>query len=106
MKYILIFSVLSFGCASKNIELTDKFKNKTVYFTVAPINYNSHTITYMPCLPVTIKDVENYADNYYNFKYSLQDILKHPIDLLEERAIQNIYFRKSIDPQKKLIYEN
>lgn len=37
--------------------------------------------------------VEVYADYYFSFKFSLQDILKRPIDLLEEKAIKNPYFR-------------
>ena len=27
-------------------------------------------------------EVENYADNYFDFKFSLEDILKRPVDLL------------------------
>lgn len=48
--------------------------------------------------------VEDYADNYFDFKFSLQDILKRPIDLLEEKAIKNPYFRQSINQQRQLIY--
>jgi uncharacterized protein len=33
-------------------------------------------------------EVEDYADNYFDFKFSLQDILKRPIDLLEAKAIK------------------
>ncbi|MDQ2718951.1 MAG: nucleotidyltransferase domain-containing protein [Bacteroidota bacterium] len=47
---------------------------------------------------------EDYADNYYDFKFSLQDILKRPIDLLEEKAIKNPYFRKAVNQQRQLIY--
>ncbi len=49
-------------------------------------------------------EVEDYADNYFDFKFSLQDILKRPIDLLEEKAIKNPYFRQTIDEQKHLVY--
>lgn len=49
-------------------------------------------------------DVEDYADNYFNFKFSLQDLLKRPIDLLEEKAIKNPYFRQSINQQRKIVY--
>ena len=49
-------------------------------------------------------DLLKYADNYFDFKFSLEDILKRPIDLLEEKAIRNPYFKKSVDNQKKLIY--
>ena len=49
-------------------------------------------------------NVEDYADNYYDFKFSLQNILKRPIDLIEEKAIKNPYFKKSVNQQRKLVY--
>ena len=49
-------------------------------------------------------DVCRYADNYYDFKFSLEDILKRPIDLLEEKAIKNPYFMQSINQQRELVY--
>ncbi len=49
-------------------------------------------------------EVEDYADNYFDFKFSLQDIFKRSVDLLEEKAIKNPYFRKSINQQKQLVY--
>ena len=49
-------------------------------------------------------DVEDYADNYFDFKFSLEDILKRPVDLLEEKAIKNPYFRQSINQQRQLVY--
>jgi len=49
-------------------------------------------------------DVSQYVDNYYDFKFSLQDILKRPVDLLEEKAIKNPYFRQAINQQRQLIY--
>lgn len=48
--------------------------------------------------------VEDYADNYFAFKFSLEDILKKPIDLLEEKAIKNPYLKQSIDQKRKLVY--
>ena len=49
-------------------------------------------------------DLKNYADNYFNLKFSLQEILKRPIDLIEEKAIKNPYFRQSVNNQRKLVY--
>ncbi len=49
-------------------------------------------------------DVLLYADNYYDFKFSLQEILKRPVDLLEEKAIKNPYFKQNINQQRRLIY--
>lgn len=49
-------------------------------------------------------DVEDYVDNYFDFKFSLQAILKRPIDLLEKKAIKNPYFLQSVNLQRQLIY--
>ncbi len=48
--------------------------------------------------------VEDYADNYFDFKFSLQNILKRPIDLLEDKAIKNPYLKESIYKQRELVY--
>ncbi len=37
-------------------------------------------------------NLNQYADNYYDLKFSLETILRRPIDLLEEKAIKNPYF--------------
>ena len=49
-------------------------------------------------------DVLEYGDNYYDLKFSLENILKRNVDLLEEKAIKNPYFRKTINQNKQLIY--
>ena len=49
-------------------------------------------------------EVKNHADNYFNFKFSLQDILNKPIDLIEEKAIKNPYFKQAVNNQRKLVY--
>jgi len=48
--------------------------------------------------------VEKYADNYFDFKFSLQDVFNRPIDLLEEQAIKNPYFLQNVDTNKQIIY--
>ncbi|MBK8521410.1 MAG: nucleotidyltransferase domain-containing protein [Chitinophagaceae bacterium] len=49
-------------------------------------------------------DIAQYADNYFAFKFSLQKILNRPVDLLEEKAIKNPYFRQNLNRQRQLIY--
>ncbi|MFH0919593.1 MAG: nucleotidyltransferase domain-containing protein [Fibrobacterota bacterium] len=49
-------------------------------------------------------DLNEYADNYFDLKFGLQDLLRHKIDLLEEQAIRNPYFREEIDASKQLVY--
>jgi predicted nucleotidyltransferase len=55
---------------------------------------------------VTFANVEltEYADNYFDFKFSLEDLFQRQIDLLEEKAIKNPFFKKSVENSKKLIY--
>ncbi len=49
-------------------------------------------------------DVANYADNYFDLKFSLQDIFHRSVDLLEEKAIKNPYFKQAISQNRKLVY--
>ena len=49
---------------------------------------------------------EDYADNYFDFKFSLEDLLKREIDLLEEKALKNPFLIKSINSTKTTIYES
>jgi predicted nucleotidyltransferase len=49
-------------------------------------------------------DVLDYGDNYYDLKFSLEAIFSRPIDLLEEKALKNPYFKNAINENKQLIY--
>ena len=49
-------------------------------------------------------DLYDYADNYFDFKFSLEDLFRRDVDLLEDKAIRNPYLRKSIDSSKVLVY--
>lgn len=69
--------------------ITDKFNNESDIDLVVDFD------------PI---DIALYADNYFAFKFALQKILDRPIDLLEEKAIKNPYFRQNINRQRQLIY--
>ena len=49
-------------------------------------------------------DLKQYADNYFDFKFALENIFKKPVDLLEEKAIKNPYFLQNINHHRRLIY--
>ena len=49
-------------------------------------------------------DLYEYANNYFSLKSSLEEIFNRDVDLLEEKAIKNPFFKKSIEVKKKLIY--
>ncbi len=50
-------------------------------------------------------DVQNYFDNYMDFKEKLEILLDRQVDLVENQAIRNPIFRRVIDRDKRLIYE-
>jgi uncharacterized protein len=45
-----------------------------------------------------------YARNYFNLKFSLEEILGRQVDLLERASLKNPYFIQAIDQQKELLY--
>jgi predicted nucleotidyltransferase len=49
-------------------------------------------------------DVLDYGDNYYDLKFSLEKIFQRKDDLLEQKALKNPYFLKTLNQNKKLIY--
>lgn len=79
VKYLYVFGSV----------LTDDFNDKSDIDLVVDISSN---------------DPLDYANNYFNLKFSLQDLLNRPIDLLENKAIRNPYIRDNIDRSKTLIY--
>ena len=49
-------------------------------------------------------EVNDYFDNYFDFKYSLEELFGRKVDLLEEQTIKNPYLKKNVDATKALIY--
>ncbi len=49
-------------------------------------------------------DPFKYTDLYFQLKEKLENLFKRQIDLIEERAIKNNFFRKELDRTKVLIY--
>lgn len=50
------------------------------------------------------KDPLDYSDNYFALKIQLENILKRPVDLLEDKAVKNPFLKRQIDNTKVLIY--
>jgi len=69
--------------------LTDKFKESSDIDLI--VNFDK------------IK-IDNYANNYYNLKFSLEDVFQRPVDLLEEKASKNPYFNRSLEKKRQLVY--
>lgn len=85
--------------------LCNKYKVKSLYAfgSVLTDNYNRESdIDFL--VDFDGVDLKLYADNYFNLKFSLESILKRPIDLIEEKAIKNPYFKQVVNSQRKLVY--
>ena len=51
-----------------------------------------------------VSEVSDYFDNYFDFKYALEELFGREVDLLEEQTIKNPYLKKNVDATKALIY--
>ncbi len=47
-------------------------------------------------------EVNDYFDNYFDFKYSLEDLFGREVDLLEEQTIKNPYLKKKCGCNKSI----
>ena len=86
-------------------DLCLKHNVKTLYAFGSVLNRNFNPQSDVDFI-VDFEPVDNrhYADNYYELKFSLEDIFNRPVDLLEEKAIKNPYFRQSVNQQRQLLY--
>jgi predicted nucleotidyltransferase len=106
-KRFCIFELMNL--INQNIELINKLckshKVKRLYAfgSVLTDKFNEQSDV---DLIVDFSDIQllDYADNYFDLKFSLEDALKRSVDLLEEKAIKNPYFKKAIEKNKQLIY--
>ena len=75
------------------IDLCSKHKVKTLYAFGSVLNRNFNPQSDVDLIvdfePI---DTQHYADNYYDLKFSLENIFNRPVDLLEEKAIKNPYY--------------
>ncbi|MBK0382597.1 nucleotidyltransferase domain-containing protein [Pedobacter sp. SD-b] len=86
-------------------KLCNQYKVKSLYAfgSVLTDNFNSKSDVDL-IVDFNSMEVEEYADNYFDFKFALQDILNRSIDLLEEKAIKNPFFKQNVNQLKQLIY--
>lgn len=54
---------------------------------------------------INSSDPIDYAENYFDLKFKLEDLFKKPIDLLEQKGLNNSYLIQSINSNKRILYE-
>ncbi|NPA37584.1 MAG: nucleotidyltransferase [Chlorobi bacterium] len=92
---------------NKIVELCEKHKVKHLFVLGSVLTdgfSNDSDIDFL--VDINTNDPIAYAENYFNFKFELENLLKRKIDLLKEKAIKNSYFIESINNSKQLIYED
>ena len=47
---------------------------------------------------------QNYADNYFDFHDALRSLFGREVDLVDESAVKNPYFKAELEETKYLIY--
>ena len=87
----------------KDLCLTNKVKTLYVFGSVLTNNFTEKSDIDL-VVDIDVEDPLEYADFYFNLKFSLQDLLKRQIDLLENKAIRNPYIKENIERSKSLIY--
>ena len=48
--------------------------------------------------------LEEYADNFFDLMFELEDLLGRDVDLVTEKSLSNPYFIRSVEQTKQLIY--
>jgi predicted nucleotidyltransferase len=85
--------------------LCQKKKVKTLYvFGSVLTNRFSDKSDIDFIVDIDVLDPLDYADNYFNLKFALEELLNRQIDLLEQKAIKNPYLRENIENSKNLLY--
>ena len=49
-------------------------------------------------------DLLDYADNFFGFQFALEKLFNRKVDITEDSAVKNPYFRQELDETKTLIY--
>lgn len=44
------------------------------------------------------------ADNFFDFQYALEDVFGRKVDLTDDSAVRNPYFREELNEKRHLIY--
>ena len=53
---------------------------------------------------VTFEGDENLFDRYFSLKERLEEVFKRKVDVIEERAIRNPFFRKAVSRDRIKVY--
>lgn len=82
---------------------SNKVKSLFAFGSVTRDDFNENSDVDL-VVDIDEKDPFAYTDIYFNLKSKLEEILHRQVDLLEERAIKNKFFRRELENTKVKIY--
>lgn len=82
---------------------TNKVKTLFAFGSVTREDFNESSDIDL-VVDIDEKDPFKYTDIYFNLKSKLEDIFQRQVDLLEERAIKNKFFRSELNSTKVKLY--
>ena len=92
----------------KIIEMCEKHKVKYLYIfgsAARGSDFKSDSdIDFLYAFDKDNIEFENYADNYFDFRFGLEDMLNRNIDLVPEEMLTNPYLIKNINSEKVKLY--
>jgi predicted nucleotidyltransferase len=88
------------------VMLCKKYRVETMYLFGSAATDAFHENSDVDFLISFQNDVslEEYADNYFDLLFEMEDIFEQKVDLVTEKTLSNPYFIRSIEQTKKLIY--
>ncbi|MDE5922565.1 MAG: nucleotidyltransferase domain-containing protein [Muribaculum sp.] len=91
----------------KIIELCKKFhvRKLWVFGSILTNHFNDQSDVDL-CVDFDWKNIPllEAADNFFNFQYALEDLLGRKIDITDDSAVRNKYFREELNEKRRLIY--
>lgn len=92
----------------KQLEAVCLKRNVLKLYSFGSINTNEYSDQSDVDLLVEFKriDIEDYADNYLDMCYDLEQIFQRKVDLLTVGSIKNPIFKEEVESTKQIIYSN
>lgn len=90
----------------KLFALCRKYKVKKLYVfgSILTPRFNEHSDVDLLVDFNSEIDHNTYADNYFDFYHALKSLFGRDVDLVDETAVKNPYFKEELNETKLLIY--
>ena len=91
---------------SQLVILCEKYRVATMYLfgSATTDAFNEHSdVDFLISIHSNVT-LEEYADNYFDLMFEMEDLFGRKVDLVAENTLSNPYFIQSVEQTKQLIY--